>query len=250
MEYKRIRLSVAYDGTNYHGWQIQPNGITIESELNRCLTELLGEEIQVIGASRTDSGVHALGNIAVFDTQARMPGDKFAYALNQRLPEDIRIQKAEEVAPDFHPRHVKSRKTYEYRIYRAQFPMPVKRLYSLFTYHELDVAAMRQAAAFLVGEHDFASFCQAGAQVETTVRTIYSLEVLEEGPDLVIRVCGNGFLYNMVRIIAGTLLEVGRGRRKPGEMADVLAAKDRSAAGPTAPAHALMLMKYEFPEEA
>lgn len=250
MEYKRIRLSVAYDGTNYHGWQIQPNGITIESELNRCLTELLGEEIQVIGASRTDSGVHALGNIAVFDTQARMPGDKFAYALNQRLPEDIRIQKSEEVAPDFHPRHVKSRKTYEYRIYRAQFPMPVKRLYSLFTYHELDVAAMRQAAAFLVGEHDFASFCQAGAQVETTVRTIYSLEVLEEGPDLVIRVCGNGFLYNMVRIIAGTLLEVGRGRRKPGEMADVLAAKDRSAAGPTAPAHALMLMKYEFPEEA
>ena len=249
MEHKRIRLTVAYDGTNYHGWQVQPNGITIESELNRCLKQLLGEEIQVIGASRTDSGVHALGNIAVFDTQARMPGDKFAYALNQRLPEDIRIQKSEEVPPDFHPRHVKSRKTYEYRIYRAQFPMPVKRLYSLFTYHELDVAAMRQAAAFLEGEHDFASFCQAGAQVETTVRTIYSLEVVEEGRDLVIRVCGNGFLYNMVRIIAGTLLEVGRGRRKPAEMADVLEVKDRSAAGPTAPAHALTLMKYEFPEE-
>ena len=119
-----------------------------------------------------------------------------------------------------------------------------QRLYSLFTYHELDVAAMRQAAAFLEGEHDFASFCQAGAQVETTVRTIYSLEVVEEGRDLVIRVCGNGFLYNMVRIIAGTLLEVGRGRRKPAEMADVLEVKDRSAAGPTAPAHALTSVSY------
>lgn len=248
MEQKRIRLTVAYDGTNYHGWQQQPNGITIESELNRCLSELLGEEVQVIGASRTDSGVHALGNIAVFDTRSRMPADKFSYALNQRLPEDIRIQKSEEVPADWHPRHVNSRKTYEYRIYRAPFPMPVKRLYSLFTYHELNVEAMRKAAVFLEGEHDFASFCQAGAQVESTVRTIYRVEVLEEGPDLVVRVCGNGFLYNMVRIIAGTLLEVGRGKRDPMEIIAVLEAKDRGTAGPTAPAHGLMLMKYEFPD--
>lgn len=249
MSTKRIRLTVAYDGTNYHGWQIQNNGITIESELNRCLTDLFGEEIKVIGASRTDSGVHAMGNIAVFDTQARMPAEKVSYALNQRLPEDIRIQRSEEVAADWHPRHCDSRKTYEYRICRGQFPIPVKRLYSYFTYYELDVDQMRRAAVYLVGEHDFKSFCQVGAQVESTVRTIYSLEVEEEGQDVVIRVCGNGFLYNMVRIIAGTLMDVGQGRRTPESMKEVIEACDRQKAGPTAPAHGLMLMKYEFPCE-
>ena len=243
---KRVRLIVAYDGTNYHGWQVQDNGITIEAELNRCLTELLGEEIQVIGASRTDAGVHALGNVAVFDTESRMPAEKVSYALNQRLPEDIRIQKSEEVPADWHPRYCASRKTYEYRIYRGEFPMPVKRLYSYFTYRALDVKQMRAAAEYLVGEHDFKSFCQTGAQVESTVSTIYTLELEEQGPDLVIRVCGNGFLYNMVRILAGTLMEAGQGKRTPESMADVLAAKNRSAAGPTAPACGLTLVKYEF----
>lgn len=243
---KRVRLVVAYDGTNYHGWQIQNNGNTIEYELNKALTELLREPITVIGASRTDSGVHALGNIAVFDTVNPMPAEKISYALNARLPEDIRIQKSEEVAADWHPRHCDSRKTYEYRIYRAEFPMPVKRLYSLFTYHFLDVSKMQEAAAYLVGEHDFKSFCQVGAQVESTVRTLYTAEVEEQGPDVVIRVCGNGFLYNMVRIIAGTLMEVGQGKRDPEEMQEILATCNRQAAGPTAPAHGLMLMKYEF----
>lgn len=244
---KRVRLTVAYDGTNYHGWQVQNNGITIESELNRCLTDLLREPIEVIGASRTDSGVHALGNIAVFDTTSRIPAEKISYALNQRLPEDIRVQRSEQVADDWHPRKCASRKTYEYRIYRAEFPMPVKRLYSLFTYHDLDVSRMQEAAAYLEGEHDFKSFCQTGAQVETTVRTLYSVEVEEQGEnDLVIRVCGNGFLYNMVRIIAGTLLEIGQGKKDPMDIFAILEAKDRSAAGPTAPAHGLTLMKYEF----
>lgn len=249
MDKKRVRLTVAYDGTNYHGWQIQKNGITIESELNRCLTALLQEPIEVIGASRTDSGVHALGNVAVFDTTSRMPAEKISYALNQRLPEDIRIQRSEEVASDWHPRHCESRKTYEYRIYRAEFPMPVKRFYSYFTYHKLDVERMQEAAAYLEGEHDFKSFCQTGAQVESTVRTIYSVKIEEQCSDLVIRVCGNGFLYNMVRIIAGTLLEVGQGKKQPEDMERILAAKDRAAAGPTAPAHGLMLMKYEFVDE-
>lgn len=248
MDKKRVRLTVAYDGTNYHGWQVQKNGITIESELNRCLSDLLKEPIEVIGASRTDSGVHALGNIAVFDTTNRMPAEKISYALNQRLPEDIRIQKSEEVALDWHPRHCNSRKTYEYRIYRGQFPMPVKRLYSLFTYHALDVNRMREAAAYLEGEYDFKSFCQTGAQVESTVRTLYSVEVEEQGEDLVIRVCGNGFLYNMVRIIAGTLMEIGQGKREPMDIFAILEAKDRAAAGPTAPAHGLTLVKYEFPD--
>ena len=246
MEKKRIRMTVAYDGTNYHGWQVQDNGITIESELNRCLTKLLGEPIHVIGASRTDAKVHALGNVAVFDTKARMPAEKISYALNQRLPEDIRIQSSEEVPLDWHPRRCKSRKTYEYRIYVAKFPMPVKRLYSYFVYNSLDVGRMREAAAYLEGKHDFRSFCQTGAQVENTVRIIYTLWVEEQGSDIVIRVCGNGFLYNMVRIIAGTLMEVGLRKREPESMQDILKALDRSAAGPTAPAHGLTLVKYEF----
>ncbi len=251
MEYKkkRVRLVVAYDGSNYHGWQLQPGVITIESELNRHLSELLQEDIHVIGASRTDSGVHALGNVAVFDTIARIPAEKISYALNQRLPEDIRIQKSEEVAPDWHPRHCNSKKTYEYRIYRSEFPMPVKRLYSFFTYRRLDVEQMNLAAKYLEGEHDFKSFCQTGAQVESTVRTIYLAEVKQEGTDIVIRICGNGFLYNMVRIIAGTLMEVGQGKRKPEMMEQILSACDREKAGPTAPAHGLMLIKYEYPDE-
>ena len=248
MSKKRVRLTVAYDGTAYHGWQVQPGVVTIESKLNECLADLLREDIQVIGASRTDSGVHALGNIAVFDTHARMPAEKISYALNQRLPEDIKIQKSEEVALDWHPRHCESRKTYEYKIYRGEFPMPVNRLYELFTYHKLDVEKMRQAGQFLVGEHDFKSFCQVGAQVESTVRTIYSVDVIEQGSELIIRVCGGGFLYNMVRIIVGTLLEVGQGKRCPEDIKEILEKKDRSAAGPTAPAHGLMLMKYEFCE--
>lgn len=243
---KRVRLTVAYDGTSYHGWQIQNNGITIESELNRCLEDLLGEKTEVIGASRTDAGVHALGNIAVFDTESRMPAEKISYALNQRLPEDIRIQKSEEVDANWHPRHCDSRKTYEYRIYRGEFPMPMKRLYSCFTYHELDVDRMRRGASYLVGEHDFKSFCQTGAQVESTVRTLYSVDVEEQGSDVVIRVCGNGFLYNMVRIIAGTLLEVGQKKYPPEHMKEILETKNRKAAGPTAPARGLTLVGYEF----
>ncbi len=246
MAQKRVRLIVAYDGTNYHGWQVQNNGITIESELNRCLSELLGEPIEVIGASRTDAGVHALGNVAVFDTNARMPAEKISYALNQRLPEDIRIQKSEEVATDWHPRYCDSRKTYEYRIYRGEFALPTKRLYSLFTYHKLDVEKMQEAAEYFVGEHDFKSFCQVNAQVKSTVRTVTEVKVYEEGPDIIIRVTGNGFLYNMVRIMTGTLLEIGQGKRNPQEIPDMIAAKNREAAGPTAPAHGLMLVKYEF----
>ena len=244
--WKRIRLTVAYDGTAYHGWQIQGNGITIESELNRALTELLKKPVKVMGASRTDAGVHALCNIAVFDTESPMPAEKFSYALNQRLPEDIRIQSSEEVAPDWHPGYCTSRKTYEYRIYRAEFPMPVRRLYSYFTYRPLDVERMQRAAAFLEGEHDFQSFCQSGAQVESTVRTIYYVQIEEQGAELVIRVCGNGFLYNMVRILAGTLMEVGQGKREPESMKEILEARNRSTAGPTAPAHGLTLVKYEF----
>ncbi len=243
---KRVMLTVAYDGTNYHGWQLQPNVVTIESVLNEVLSALLKEEIRVIGASRTDTGVHALGNIAVFDTQARMPAEKFSYALNQRLPEDIRIQDSREVPLDFHPRRQNSRKTYEYRIYNSAFPMPVYRLYSHFTYVPLDVVSMQKAAEYLVGEHDFKSFCSVNTTAETTVRTIYDIAV-ERAEELIsIRITGSGFLYNMVRIIAGTLIEVGRGNWTPERMERILQACDRAEAGPTAPACGLTLVKYEL----
>ena len=237
---------VAYDGTAYNGWQLQPGTPTIEGELNNALSALLDEEIRVIGASRTDSGVHALCNIAVFDTNARIPAEKISYALNQRLPEDIRIQKSLEVAEDFHPRHCNSKKTYEYRILNREFPLPTKRLYAHFTYVPLDVELMRTGATYLVGEHDFKSFCATAAVVETTIRTITDIGVEKDGDEIVIRVTGTGFLYNMVRIIAGTLIEVGRGNYRPQKVQEILEAKDRQAAGPTAPANGLTLVKYEF----
>lgn len=243
---KRIMLTVAYDGTNYCGWQVQPNGITIEGVLNEKLSELLKEEISVIGASRTDSGVHALCNVAVFDTYSKIPGEKMSYALNQRLPEDIRIVASKEVALDFHPRHCNSKKTYEYHIVNAPFPNPMKRLYAHFTYVPCDVEAMQEAGKYLVGEHDFKSFCTVGAQVETTVRTITDLQVSKKEDEIIISVTGTGFLYNMVRIIAGTLLDVGYGRKKPTDVPDIINALDRQAAGPTAPACGLRLVKYEF----
>lgn len=244
---KRVMLVVAYDGTDYHGWQFQPGVPTIEGELNKALRELLGEEISVIGASRTDSGVHALCNAAVFDTDTRIPAEKLSYALNQRLPEAIKIQRSMEVANNFHPRHCNSKKTYEYRILNCGFPLPTRRRYSHFTYVYLDVEKMRKAADYLVGEHDFKSFCAAGAVTETTIRTIYTLSVEKRENEIIIKVCGNGFLYNMVRILAGTLMEVGRGSYAPEKVKEILEAKDRAAAGPTAPACGLTLVDYEWP---
>ncbi len=243
---KRIMLTVAYDGSAYSGFQEQNNAPTIEGEINRCLKELLGEEIRVVGGSRTDAGVHALCNVAVFDTESRIPGEKISYALNQRLPEDIRIRESREMPAGFHPRHCESRKTYEYKIINDKFPIPTKRLYGHFTYVPLDERRMKAAAAYLVGEHDFKSFCSAGSQVLSTVRTIYDIQAEREKEEITIRVTGSGFLYHMVRIIAGTLMEAGKGLWEPDHMKDIIAARDRSAAGPTAPACGLMLVKYKF----
>ncbi len=237
---------VAYDGTNYCGWQLQPNGLTIEEVLNDALTHLLGEEIRVIGASRTDSGVHSLGNVAVFDTEARIPPEKISYAVNQGLPDDIVVQQSCEVSLDWHPRHCDSRKTYEYRILNRTFPLPTRRLDTYFVYYDLNLDVMRKAAAQLVGTHDFKSFCSVGTAVENTVRTLYFCEVFREGDVITIRVCGSGFLYNMVRIIAGTLIEVGMGRMQPDDIRRILAERDRSAAGPTAPAHGLTMIGIEY----
>lgn len=243
---KRVKLVVVYDGTNYHGWQVQDNGITIEEVLNRTISELVQEDIKVIGASRTDAGVHACGNVAVFDTESRIPGDKFSFALNQRLPEDIRIQESCEVDADFHPRYADTVKTYEYNILNRRFELPTKRLYAAFCYYPMDIERMNQAAAYLVGEHDFKSFCSAGAQVQTTVRTIYAVNVTKADDMVHIRITGNGFLYNMVRIIAGTLMQVGTGLMEPEQVKEILEARDRSKAGPTAVAKGLTLVEIRY----
>ena len=242
----RVKLVVAYEGTNYCGWQIQPNGITIEQVLNETLSSLLGEEITVTGASRTDAGVHSLGNVAVFETHTKMPAEKISFALNQRLPEDIVVQESCQVPEDFHPRFSKSRKTYEYRILNCRFRQPLERRTSYFYHYPLDVRAMQKAAAYLVGEHDFTSFASVHAQTTTYVRMIYALDVVREGDMIRIRVQGNGFLYNMVRIIAGTLIQVGAGIKKPEDMESILAGKDRELAGPTAPAHGLTMIGLEY----
>lgn len=246
---KRVKLVVAYDGTAYRGWQLQPNGITIEEVLNRELTALLKEPISVIGASRTDSGVHARGNVAVFDTENRMPADKICFALNQRLPEDIRVQSSKEVPADWHPRKANCTKTYEYKVLNRKISMPLERLYAHFCYFNLDLEKMRQAAAYLIGEHDFKSFCTVRTQAEETVRTIYSLDITKQDDMITIRISGSGFLYNMVRIIAGTLLEVGMGAYPPKHMEEILDARDRQAAGRTAPARGLTLVSMEYQKE-
>lgn len=246
---KRIQITVAYDGTRYSGWQIQKNGITVEEVLNGALSKLLAEPIQVIGASRTDAGVHAMGNVAVFDTDTRIPAEKICYAVNGLLPEDIRVIDSAEAAPNFHPRKTNSRKTYEYRIWNSRFEMPFYRFISYHVHIPLDVEKMRKAAAYLVGEHDFASFCSSGSHVEDTIRTIYQLSIDKDGDMIVIRVTGNGFLYNMVRIIAGTLIEVGNGRFRPEEAGEMLRARDRSKAGRKVPARGLCLRELVFLKE-
>lgn len=261
---RRILITVAYDGTNYHGFQKQNSGaVTIEGVLNDTLTNVFKEPIEVIGASRTDTGVHAYGNLAVFDTHSRIEAEKVPYALNRSLPEDIRVLCGEEVPLDFHPRKCDTIKTYEYRIYNAPFNLPQKRLYSYWTYAKLDVEKMQRATGYFIGTHDFASFCSAGTQTPTTVRTLYELTVETDDPfdseddpeapvcrDIIIRVSGSGFLYNMVRIIAGTLMEVGKGRIEPEQIADIIEARDREAAGPTAPPEGLTLVGYEITGKA
>lgn len=240
---KRIKLTVAYDGTDYCGWQVQPNGMTVEEILNRELSALTGEEVKVIGASRTDAGVHAEGNVAVFDTETGIPAERIAYALNCRLPEDIVAVKSEEVPGDWHPRYQCSVKTYEYRILNREMPDPVCRRSTVHVSYPLNLGDMRTAAGYLKGEHDFKSFCSPHTEVKDTVRTVHSVEIEKEGDIITVRISGNGFLYNMVRIIVGTLINVGRGACPPEKVKEILEARDRRKAAATAPAKGLVL-KY------
>lgn len=246
---KNIMLTVAYDGANYHGFAFQENTVTIEGTLKKAIDALTGEDVEVIGASRTDAGVHAYGNIVVFKTMSTIPAESFAPALNSKLPDDIRVMESAEVPIDFHPRKCLSEKTYEYRILNTRIPIPTRRLYTCHCSYQLDEKKMNEAAGYFVGEHDFSSFCAAGSQAISHVRNIISCEVFRHGDEVVIRIVGNGFLYNMVRIIAGTLMDIGRGKGNPEDIEKMLEAKDRATAGPTAPPQGLFLIKYSFPED-
>lgn len=273
---KRYRLTVAYDGTAYHGWQEQAGLLTIESVLNETLSTFLKEDIHVIGASRTDAGVHAYGNVAVFDSETRIPPDKISYAVNPHLPPDIRIMRSEEVPMDFHPRFTDSVKTYEYHIYQGRILPPVRRLYTHQVPVPLNLEAMAQACRYIVGTHDYNCFCAAKAQVNTTVRTVLDVRIyrmsgtgcrqdisvdrpdrfayLEKsatagsGPEeeIIIEVKGTGFLYNMVRIIVGTLLKVGLGAYPPEHVKEIIESKDRREAGETVPARGLILREITY----
>ncbi len=244
--YKRIMIRVAYDGTDLHGWQSAENARTVAGDIDRALKMLTGEDIRVSGASRTDAGVHAKGNLAVFDTASTIPPERFSYALNTCLLKDIRVTESREVAPDFHPRSAKTVKTYAYRIQTGEFPDPLRERYTWHIDYDLNIPAMKEAALLLIGEHDFRSFCSVHTDVKTTVREILFTDVEQKDDEIVITVKGYGFLYNMVRIIAGTLVEIGRGGKKVSDIPLILEGRDRTLAGPTAPAKGLTLMNIEI----
>lgn len=249
---RNIKLVIEYDGTDYHGWQVQDNARTVQGELRRAIARITGEEPTVTGASRTDAGVHARGQVCSFRTSSRIPTDRLPAAINANLPADIAVVAAAQVGLNFHPRIAAVGKLYTYRVCTRQAPPALNRRFELHHPRRLDLTAMQAAADRLLGEHDFSSFQAAGSSIKDPVRTLWSCRLSSPRADSVIlSVSGNGFLYNMVRIMVGTLLLIGSGKLAAEEMATILAARDRRQAGPTAPPHGLCLEEvYYRPEGA
>ncbi|MBS4959969.1 MAG: tRNA pseudouridine(38-40) synthase TruA [Clostridiales bacterium] len=247
---KKILMTLAYDGTEYCGWQKQksPEVPTVQASVERALKELFRTEIECTGASRTDRGVHALGQRITFEAETTIPVDKIPLALNPYLPRDIVVQKAEEVSEKFHVRFDVTDKTYEYTFYVGQVPNPLLRRTAEFERSLLDVKKMNQGAAFFVGEHDFQAFCAAGNSTVSTVRRIFFAEVIQQQEKVIFRVNGSGFLYNMVRIMAGTLLDVGKGRIRPERIPEIIESKNRSYAGKTVGPQGLCLIEIHYPQ--
>lgn len=244
----RIRLDVEYDGTNYAGWQRQENARAVQQVIEDGLAKLLKRPTVLIGASRTDAGVHALGQVAHFDTDARIPADKYSYALNTLLPPDIRVRASRAVPDDFHARFSAVGKRYRYQIRSSPHAGALTRYTHAHVVYPLNDDLMRRDAQALLGTHDFGAFAASGSVVKDTVRTIYSVELSRAGDDLTLYVTGNGFLYNMVRIVAGTLISVGTGKLDSGAFARALESGSRLDLGVTAPAHGLTLMEVYYDE--
>ena len=242
----KIALKISYDGTDYAGWQVQKNAPTVQEKLNEAVFALTGERVSVTGSGRTDAGVHAAGQVAHFETESALPPEKYSPALNVFQPPDIRVLSSRAVTDTFHAVRSAKRKTYVYSFYRAETELPLKERYAVRIYGETDLENMRNCAAVFVGKHDFTCFLASGSDVKDAVRTIFSLEITERGDDLSLSVTGDGFLYNMVRILAGTLLEAAKGKRTPADCAALLAGKDRSPAGKTMPAKGLCLVSVEY----
>ncbi|QED45976.1 tRNA pseudouridine(38-40) synthase TruA [Cytobacillus dafuensis] len=239
---KRLKCVVAYDGTLFAGYQVQPKKRTVQGEIETALKKLhKGADVKIIASGRTDAGVHAKGQVIHFDSELQIPLSKWDIALNSLLPDDIVIVKTEEAEQDFHARFDAKGKEYRYFLHRSPKRDPFSRHYAFQYPYSLNISAMKEAIVHLLGTHDFTSFCSAKTEVEDKVREIKEIELIEDNGELVFRFVGNGFLYNMVRILVGTLLEVGVGDRDPESILDILDKKDRSYAGKTAPGHGLYL---------
>ncbi|MBQ6147128.1 MAG: tRNA pseudouridine(38-40) synthase TruA [Clostridia bacterium] len=245
---RRIRTIIAYDGTDYVGWQTQNNGIAVQEVIEKAIYEVTGQGTSLQGSGRTDSGVHARAQVAHFDTDVRMAADKFAIALNTHLPADIRVLYSEETTPEFHARFSAKEKQYRYFVQTGAHADVFTRKYALHAYMPLDLDVMNEAAALVVGTHDFSAFMSTGREVETAVRTVSLSQWEKQGKFLVYSVQGNGFLYNMVRILVGTMLGMGSGRIPADSMAKALSSLSRRDAGPTAPAHGLVLWRVKYPD--
>lgn len=246
---RNIKLTIEYEGKDYNGWQKQPNKLNIQGEIERAIQIVTGQEADLIGSGRTDAGVHAFGQVANFKIESDFPIEKLATAINSQLKKSIRVLKAEEVPLEFHSRYHCHKKTYGYIIENSEQGTAIYRNTTYHVSQPLDVEKMQQAANYLVGEHDFSSFKSSGTSSKSSVRTIYQAQVLKEQTRVIIMLTGNGFLYNMVRIIAGTLVEIGLGHMEPTEMQKILEAKDRQRAGKTLAAQGLFLMNVEYEEK-
>ncbi|WP_270182810.1 tRNA pseudouridine(38-40) synthase TruA [Alkalihalobacillus sp. CinArs1] len=243
----RIKLKISYDGTAFNGYQIQPNGRTVQEELQRALQKVhKGKTVHVTGSGRTDAGVHGAGQVVHFDTDLAIPLDRWPKALNTLLPNDVRVLEADEVSSTFHARYDVVRKSYVYRVDNDTTPNVFRRNFALHEPRTLNVSAMKEAAALLIGEHDFTSFCSARSEVKDKVRELYKIEIEVVNNEITFLFEGNGFLYNMVRILTGTLLEVGRGERGTEEVVEILKAKNRDAAGKTASPQGLYLWEVNY----
>lgn len=247
---RRILLTIEYDGTAYSGWQRQYNGLAVQQLIEEALTRATGEAIAITGASRTDAGVHALGQCAHFDTSSRIPPEKYPFVLNTMLPRDIRVQAGREVPDGFHARFMTCGKRYTYRILNSRHGSAIRRNTFAHVPIPLDVDAMRQALPTLLGTHDFAAYQASGGTAKTTIRTIRMAEMTAQGDEIILLVEGDAFLYNMVRIIAGTLIEIGLHRRSADAFTEAFRTLDRLSLGVTAPPHGLELTKVYYPEEA